>query len=407
LDVGAKKLLRAGNPKADESLLGYVTRLSEENGYENPSWIFELAGLKCRQPTSSSKLVFGNSRSVTGIAEISGKDVIDITRLTYPAIAKSEAVADHLFFGQSTPKFAIRPGYPKICPDCLSGEPYSRRVWEFLLVTTCPIHKRLLIDECPRCRKLILPVRKTVNICCRCKADWREFRAKQVAETDLALTRHVHRICGLSIDREPNCEPADRNPALNFTLEELLLAVVFIAGHYKGISSITNKYLDPKGNNKELHAIFTKAYSVFEDWPHNYYRFLDWLCSQERNLPLIRQRLKSALYRDFGKFYPHLYNMLSESPFEFMRSAFVEYLAKKWKGNCLSDSNKKGDRASNLRDRYVLKTDAARLLETDFREIDRLVEADKLKITIRSKGKRRLVLVEITGIVKLRFKRGL
>jgi hypothetical protein len=41
-----KQLLRTPSPQPDESLMGYILRLSETNYYETPKWILDLAGLK-------------------------------------------------------------------------------------------------------------------------------------------------------------------------------------------------------------------------------------------------------------------------------------------------------------------------------------------------------------------------
>ena len=41
-----EQLLRTPPPLPDESLMGYILRLSELNYYESPRWILDLAGLK-------------------------------------------------------------------------------------------------------------------------------------------------------------------------------------------------------------------------------------------------------------------------------------------------------------------------------------------------------------------------
>src|SRR2546423_1288335 len=62
-----QKLLRAGRPRADESLMGYIVRLTEQNCYETPSWILKIAGLEYRQ--LHDKCVF-ISKSLEGIKRL-------------------------------------------------------------------------------------------------------------------------------------------------------------------------------------------------------------------------------------------------------------------------------------------------------------------------------------------------
>ena len=50
---------------------------------------------------------------------------------------------------------------------------------------------------------------------------------------------------------------------------------------------------------------------------------------------------------------------------------------------------------------YVSKMDAMHLLQTDDEQIDQLIEMGRLKSMVRSKGKKRLILVELMDIARL------
>lgn len=403
MDVKGTRLLRTGRPKHDESLTGYIIRLTEQNFYETPLWVMKMAQIVEGRRTSKCAFVFELSESLEHFAELTGACPTELLRLTYPRSSDLNSIGRHLFFDQPIPRYLLRPTYPKICPECLSESNYCRRIWDLSLVTACPKHRCLLIDECPKCKKRIPPIRDQVSIC-SCKFDWRESSALSVREQEMNLTRHLHRLCNLQIDERKTEQPFNGNQIFSLDLQDFVTAIVFIACHSQGISSHTGLHLMPKGRNNELHTLFTKSYSVFEDWPHNYYGFLNWICFRQKDIPFIRQRQKSPLYMDFGKFYLDLYKTLSANSFDFMRSAFVDYLDKNWKGGCSSNFNREKEAAGCFSEKYVSKTDAIRLLETDSGEFNNLIELGELKSVARSKGKKRLTFIEVGGIVKLKGK---
>ena len=51
---------------------------------------------------------------------------------------------------------------------------------------------------------------------------------------------------------------------------------------------------------------------------------------------------------------------------------------------------------------YILKSDLRRLLGVDYVWTDRQVNVDKLKSLVRSKGKKRLIFIELNSLTKLR-----
>ncbi len=58
-----QRLLRTPPPECDESLLGYVIRLTEANHYDNASWVTSLAGLNVSFSLRSWKVLNPAGRS--------------------------------------------------------------------------------------------------------------------------------------------------------------------------------------------------------------------------------------------------------------------------------------------------------------------------------------------------------
>jgi len=398
---GNGRLLRTPVPKGDESFLGYIVRLAERNFYDSPSGVLRLSELDTDQSTTESALTLASSKRLSGLSRLTGVSATKLARITYRVAASTSSEPLYWFFDQPVPQYVIRLKHPKICPECLAEAPYCRRIWDLSIITICPEHKRLLIDECPRCKKSISWARNSV-IACRCEFDWRESPKLLVKESEVELADHVYRLCGLSSRGSHISGPTDQNPVLKLSLQDFLTALFFIAGQYQGLSSVTSKHLVPGGRNKDYHTLFIKAYSVFQDWPKNYYRFLDWRRKQESNVSLIKQRLKSTLYKEFGKFYLALYNIMLASQFDFMRREFSQFLFKNWGTNHHSGGDCSGEETSHSDSRFISKTDARRLIGTDNRTMNELIKTGTLMTKVRSKGKKRLIFIELAGLTNLK-----
>lgn len=393
-----QRLLRSGKPKTDESLMGYIIRLTEQNGYPSPSWIINRARLTPSLNRFCS-FVFRSPEAFRLLSDLTGTSISELSSTAYPR-ATEYSFGYHLFFGVPIHPYSMRLGYPKVCPACLSESLYCRRMWDISVVTTCLKHKCLLIDECPNCKRQITWIRNRVSVCL-CEYDWRDATVTLIKGSELSLTQHVHQLCGLSVNESILQERFHQSPIINLELRDLLLVLFFFAGLYQGLSISTGKNLLPMGRNRDFHALLTKVYSVFEDWPNNFYEFLCRRSEKERKVPIIRYRLKSTLYRDFGKFYTGLYKVLSGSQFDFIRDAFIDYLAEEWDGGEISLAIQKKSKEQQITGKYVSKANARRLLEIDDVWINQLIEIGKLKTIVRSKGMKRLIFVDVTDIVKL------
>lgn len=176
-------LLRTPEPKADESFLGYIIRLIEQNGYEHPAWIINLINLRNSSLSPCYAFMHPASESFQLLASLSGSNADKLSLLTYqPSNERSGNL--YLFFGAPVHRSFIRHSNPKVCPQCLREASYCRRVWECALITVCPVHECLLIDECPQCKERIRWIRAEVSRC-PCGFDWREASLPSVQEHEL------------------------------------------------------------------------------------------------------------------------------------------------------------------------------------------------------------------------------
>lgn len=374
-------LLIRSKPKADESFMGYIIRLTEQNGYPSPSWIIQKAELNYGINHGCS-FVYKLPEPLKAMSNLTGANITELTSITYCCPSEYKYC---LFYGSTIHQSCIRLGYPKICPRCLSESPHCRRIWELSAVTTCLKHRCLLIDECPNCTRRISWSRNRVSFCL-CEFDWREAKAVPVGEREIALTQHLHRLCGLLNGNQSVKDPFQHSPILDFSLQDFLSALFFFAGVYKGISASTGIHLIPKGKNKDIHALFTSAYYIFEDWPKSFYQFLDWWRTQQRKSAPTILRLKSVLYRDFGKLYIGLYKTLLGRQYDFIRNAFINYLVERWEGCEIPPFTRKKSIKHASTIKYISKSDAKLLLNIDELLITQLIETGRIRTMIRSKG---------------------
>jgi hypothetical protein len=379
--------------------MGYFLRLTERNGYESLSWIFQIADLNYEHTQQCCNFVLEAPAGLARLAQLAGINSDEMRKLTYPSAPSLDDERLHYFFGQPVSPDLIRSTRPKICPDCLSESPHCQRVWEFAAVTVCPTHRQMLIDECPTCKRRISWSRKNVTVC-SCNFDWRESPASPVVEQQSMLTCHIYRLCGLSVvGADP---PKLSEPFSRLSLNDLLRALFFIAGQHRGLSAATSRHLVAAGKSQNFHGILTEAYSVFEDWPANYFKFLDQRRIQERKVTRTYQRMKSALYAEFGSFYSGLHTVLSGRQFDFMRGAFIEYITQHRMLHGRLDSVNYKTVEDSLKSQYVLKSDVRRLLGTDYAWINHCIRTGRLRTLVRSKGKKRLIFIKVEDVAKLR-----
>src|SRR5437879_4130806 len=97
-------------PKADESYLGFLLRLSELNEYDNPRWILSEANLSPNTFKRKSSVLDGN---LEGLSRLSGLS-LDSLRNLIPYSAGDTSTITTL--GKPARGHVLRPDRPRLCP---------------------------------------------------------------------------------------------------------------------------------------------------------------------------------------------------------------------------------------------------------------------------------------------------
>lgn len=372
---------------ADESLVGFITRLTEINNYETISWLLNMAK-RIRNGPGRAQFPFDELVDLSTLSELSGTCVKELKLKGYP---KSEQSNKYLVFGHPVSKYMIRPTRPKVCPMCLQESNYYRKIWDIVLVTVCPVHKNLLLDKCLKCGERIEWRRRFVSVC-TCKFDWRSARASIVEDTEVEIARQIHHLCGLSGGEYNSKRLIETSPLCNLGLENLASALLFIGSQFVDLMDSSGKKIGSNRWNSEIHTLLIKAFKVFEHWPENYYRFLDWRRGYRNGTQYTR-----GLRKDFRDYEFQFYNTPFLSHLKFMHDEFEEYLLTYWDGGYTSPLKRLSQ--AGHRSKYVSRKEAERVLRIDGRGINSLLEVGKLKGIVRAEAKTRFILIERGSLI--------
>ena len=403
------KLLITPKPEKDEGFISYLLRLTEANGYDTPSWILSLSGIDYMELQWKFTFVFSCSEGFKKFAKLTGNALSDLIGLLYlPSPSPKNIMCDgnYNFYGAFFNRSIIRPHCPKVCVKCLNESGYCRRIWDCSLVTVCPIHECLLIDTCPKCKRRLKAIRNRLGVCA-CGCDWSELPPDLRREHETVVSRRIYQFCGLlPLDHHSK---ERLNPLESLALQEFVVALTFIAGLDCEMSWATGRPSKSiKLRNEDLHTHITKAFQVFENWPHNFHQLLDErskgnVCFNPRD-----GKLDTALKQEFGALFKRLYCDLRDPQFDFLRDAFAKYL-----NNRLKAQYEDGDRVSSLPAsddaEYISVTEARRLLKLSHDSILDLVKTGEIAFAIRNQDGTVCYLLRLTDVetVKIQFDQAL
>jgi TniQ/Helix-turn-helix domain len=406
-------LLFSSTPYSDESFIGYLLRLSQLNRYKTLSWILQLARIE-NYANGGFLFALKGSLDLSLLAQLSGADEKTLTSLLYAPVRVSERrmMGDYLVFGNTVSRHLIRLKTPKVCPACLREANYARKIWELAPVTTCPMHSCMLLDECPSCGKRIAWNRLGISLC-RCKCDWREHNIALLDKSELEVARHIHLLCSLPAGSLTTDERRSSNPLFDLGLRQFISALTFVASQFidiqkKGqrIIDTTGKNLAPSRRNPEIHALLLKALLVFDNWPNNYYSFLEDRRRQKESRNSTQQNY-------FGGYKSALFVQLAAPEFSFIRDAFRAFRRNFHYGHSIVKVNTttKDEKAQKKQipsaklepiETHVSGIKAKKALKTTWPGLKGLINAGKLKAIIVSKRRGRLFLVEKESLVELK-----
>lgn len=251
------KLVVSPLPMPTESLIGYILRLTELNGYPSKSYVLELMGRNGFRATIERL-------DAECLANVTSINQLDIDRLTYKLTELPPAYIR--IYGTDLPSYEVSLNRPKVCSLCLNEGRPCEVFWELAQATVCPIHRVNLTTLCSGCGKHISWSRAKVRQC-KCGSDFAIQNVKQ-AIPELCDLMAVMRCL---VYKDPNIAPFPKSMThlahLDLRRFCKLLNVMCSVFHNKVGSFRAMKRTNFKSHLEDV----SKALS---NWPFGFHKFL-------------------------------------------------------------------------------------------------------------------------------------
>ncbi|MBU3695428.1 TniQ family protein [Dechloromonas sp.] len=324
-----------------ESLLGYVLRLSETNGYETPWHVLSHAGI-----AQGAMLTAGFP--VDCLAKILGRAAQDLAGIAYSA-----NVDGHREFrllghplGSGLNTTPLRLNQPAICPQCIADHGFIDAFFDLRLAVACPHHRCELLTHCPTCSDPLSWFRPGL-LTCKCGASLAEAPTAKVSDELADLMAIVwatlHRRQEALLNMQTHWPTHD---LLGTPLRALALKLPDLGGFQRRSMGHAAEAASPT-------ELLDAAAKVLSNWPEGFHEFLGRLSS-----------IGDDIQHTFGKRHK-LFNkrFFSARPcgkdFIWLRNEFVRYGLDSWSEAVVDQKMLRNDQAGR---RYVSKRELARLM---------------------------------------------
>lgn len=260
-------LLRTPGPEDNESFLGYLLRLCEKNYRRSPIQIIRLTQVRLRGDMRTTFRFVFRADMLASFADLTRCSVAELKKLQHPSLREKMQS-----YGRGVARSQIRLKYPKVCARCLQESAHCRRAWDFAALTVCLAHRCKLLDQCPNCKLRLTWTRSSVTHC-PCGFDWRTAETNNLEEQDFQLALLLARHWNLPASSRISIR---NNPLASLTLKRMLSTLYFIAEQYSSGKMIKGPLINQTVTNSQLHELLVRSFNVYQNWPLNYQKFLDW-----------------------------------------------------------------------------------------------------------------------------------
>lgn len=382
-------LVVRSRPKEDETYLGFLVRLAEINSYDTPLWILQAAdlGWKIHRLVSRKGLIRINKQ----LAELTQVKAEALERLPYQSTPDGRSVK---FFQHDIEPYLLRLDRERLCVECLKESNYCRKQWQFAAVTCCPIHKVLLIDECPACGESMTWFRGQVSKC-HCGFEWRMSKVTRLPESECRVSLLLYR--AFALPGLPQIRLPKKNPLIDLSVSSLLNALLVVAMSQE--RRWTNRLVFLRKHTiLETHRSLVAAFSVFEHWPSNFHHFLN---------DLFRARSsgeKKTLRSIFGLVYRRLYSspLRDNELAKLLCPEFEKYILGLSNQSYLCSARWFKQRGHSA---YVSRTSVSRILSLDQTAVDALISSGRLAAVVDKSGARRQFVVQAESVERLKLQK--
>jgi len=339
------------HPKSyqNESPIGYLVRLAEENGYDRYNWLFD---------SQSEQYKPVRLRDLNG-------HLSNIPWCGYDDNSKRSEILSlsdkHLLMTKV-----------RLCPLCLRENLYWKIDWHQRIYVACPKHKVWMIEECPNCGEAF-QIKESKLSQCECKFDFREYKGDRSRDNVLKLMRFLQ-----GDDNELGEELGFKSEELSS--KERSNLIHFMAKHTKPSGIRT------QGKNKDLQHIssakqnIANTVDVFLSGKDEFESFLENLLKNEdsKNLKLL----------SFSHFYKELYSSYPGERFNQHKRVIERFINRHWKKE-INNRHRNFSRYIKQNHPWISLARASREFGLSKAVLDRCIEQKMVRAHVTNTDKRR------------------
>lgn len=363
-------LVRTPSPFPTESLLGYILRVSEANGYDTPRHVLDLAGHRnIAKPTVGI--------DISKLAAILGKSPNSLQCIAYARA--SDNGREVVLLGHSIRAAQLALRNPRVCPRCVSESGFIEASFDIATFTACPIHSCTLVSRCPACNEDLSWFRPGL-LRCKCGHAFDDVPQDSVSPQVISL---------MSIQRDTVLNRPVQEDTLTFMPAHRLRAMR-LSSLIQIISSLGRYAMASQELKTEYGAIVENAAMILADWPNGFRDLL-------RNTPHETEAL--GLRKRFEHLYSVLFRNKTIKPeeVEFLREDFIRFGLEEWKEGLVDQRLLKRLSVADSR-RFVSKADLVRLLGVRHMTINRFIRDGLIHAVEHHTGKSNRFIADATKI---------
>ncbi len=315
------RLLFRVDPIPLESPRGYLCRVASAHRYKSPHWLVQLAGLPAEKVERED-----GAASIAHVLRLQPEQWLI---MCYRRVGGPQRFEQRSFYGKNVGAYHLNFGRPRVCPACLRERSVWWAVWDLCLVAVCPVHRCLLLDQCPSCRKALNWQRPAVHEC-RCGLDLRTLTSKTADTDSVAINAAIYRAAEFSpgTAAEQDINRYEFPPELTrLSLGSLLVLLRFLGSVEHQDSPRRKQHASTRTDLNLAVQIGQSAVALLRNWPHSLRAVLRGM------VPGNVEDVSSLKFNNvFGSFYFHLFRVLPRNEFGFLHDVFEEFVREDWKG---------------------------------------------------------------------------
>ena len=304
-------LIRTPSPRPTESFFGFILRVSEVNGYEDPNYILMAAQVP-------RGLEWKAGCPVEGLESILGGHGHGLRRIAYRDSDSAPyrfKILEHQIGG--TLRGILRLANPAFCVRCVQEKGHLDAFWDLSAAVACPVHNCRPTTHCRSCGKPVSWRRRNL-LTCACGAD---FPPEEPMPRDESLAELMHLITGLL---HGQAEMLTSRGLPIGELRSMPLASLLQMVSFLGAFAVNRSDYRAPPDTESIRG----AARVLSDWPRGFHEHLREVSARSR----VSRRSAGGFRRHFEAFHGPMFEHSPEMSrdLEWMRAEFVRFGVTMW-----------------------------------------------------------------------------